>query len=249
MTYSNRVLVGDARLVLKDIAPESVDLIVTDPPYESLRKWEGIGTTARMGLGKKGTSADDPTKLYHTISNDDLGLVLQELYRILKPNCHCYVMCDPDTLPWIYYYAGWRPCPNACIHSEDIGESWSNVKPIVWDKVHLGMGYHYRRRYEFIVLLDKGKNRRLSDLSTPDVLTFPAVQGKGKLIPTQKPLPLAELLIRQSSSVGEIVLDPFCGSGWALVAAKSLGRRFIGVEIDPAMAEIAENRLAFTGGQ
>jgi DNA modification methylase len=65
-----------------------------------------------------------------------------------------------------------------------------------------------------------------------------------KLHPTQKPVTLMQTLIDVFSSPGDLVLDPFCGSGSTLVAARDLGRRSIGIEIDPRFAEVARQRMA-----
>jgi len=197
-----------------------------------------------MGMGKKGTSADDPDKFFATISNEDLGVVLAEIYRVLKDNRHAYVMCDNLTLPYFYYYTGFRfPC-EPCIYADSGGVvAFQNIKPLVWDKVSMGMGYHYRCRYEFIVMLDKGKNRRLNDLSKPDVLTFKRVEGKARLVPTQKPLRLFQLLVSQSTEPGEVVLDPFMGSGTTGVACVLEGRSFIGMDIEKHCLDIARKRI------
>lgn len=75
---------------------------------------------------------------------------------------------------------------------------------------------------------------------------IPSLKGTSKEKlghPTQKPLELIERLILSSSRVGDVVLDPFCGSGTALLAAKNHGRKFIGIEINPNWAEISRRRL------
>ena len=61
--------------------------------------------------------------------------------------------------------------------------------------------------------------------------------------PTIKPLEFVKNHIINSTGEGDIVLDPFCGSGTTCVAAKELGRQYIGIEIDPKYAKIAEDRL------
>lgn len=207
-----RILHGDCLELLPKFPSESVDLIVTDPAYQSLRKWEGIGTTGRMGLGKKGTAAANPDKFYDTITNEQLKQVLSQLYRILKPNCHCYIMCNEDTLPFMYSISK---------------INFSNIKLLIWDKCKMGMGYHYRNSYECICMLDKGKNRRLNDLGMSDILRS---KKDGKLVPTQKPVELFKTLILQSSKEQEIVLDPFLGSATIAVAALQTNRRCIGIE-------------------
>ena len=76
-------------------------------------------------------------------------------------------------------------------------------KPLVWDKCTIGMGYHYRSRYELILFFEKGK-RKLADLGISDVIAEKRIH---KGYPTEKPVRVNEILISQSSAVGEIVID------------------------------------------
>ena len=116
-------------------------------------------------------------------------------------------------------------------------------KPIVWDKVAMGMGYHYRARYEFVLFFEKGK-RRLSDLAIPDVLAFKRVRNG---YPAQKPLELIQTLILQSSDSDELVLDPFFGSGTTLLASRRLGRSAWGTDIAPTAHQFTLGRLSSEG--
>jgi len=80
---------------------------------------------------------------------------------------------------------------------------------------------------------------------TPDnVLRSGFFRGEGGLHLAQKPLKLMQALIELTTQCGQTVLDPFCGSGSTLVAAKATGRNYIGFELDPASAAIARERLA-----
>jgi len=88
-------------------------------------------------------------------------------------------------------------------------------KPLVWDKQTIGMGYHYRARYEFVLFFEKGK-RRLNNLGTADVISVPRVH---RGYPAEKPPAVSEVLIQQSTAPGELVADPFMGSGSVGVAA------------------------------
>jgi site-specific DNA-methyltransferase (adenine-specific) len=116
-------------------------------------------------------------------------------------------------------------------------------KPLVWDKRTIGMGYHYRARYELILFFEKGK-RRLSDLGIADIIEVPRIRGG---YPAEKPVEIAEVLIRQSSEPGEVVADPFMGSGSVGVAAARLGRRFLGNDLNPEAVQIASRRLRELG--
>jgi site-specific DNA-methyltransferase (adenine-specific) len=101
------------------------------------------------------------------------------------------------------------------------------------------MGYSYRGRHECIVYLEKGK-RRLNDLSVADVLSAPRVRGE---YPTEKPVEVLKTLVRQSSVEGDLVIDPFLGSGSTGEAALSLGRRFAGCDVTQRSVDLAAQRL------
>lgn len=210
---------------------ESVDLVITDPPYESLEKHRAKGTTTRLKVSKSSSN-----EWFGVIGNDRLPELLVELYRVLRPNSHCYLFCDGETSDVLRdivrtmddrRVGGRRP------------QRFTWWKRIVWDKQKIGMGYHYRSRHEFIVFLEKGK-RKLSDLGIPDVLSVPRVVGG---YPTEKPWELADNLIRQSSKPCELVLDPFFGSGSTAEACRLQGRDFIGFDISRTAFEYACNRL------
>jgi site-specific DNA-methyltransferase (adenine-specific) len=214
----------DAITWLSTLADASVDLIITDPPYESLEKHRKIGTTTRLKVSKSSSN-----QWFSIFPNSRFEALFTEIYRVLKNNSHFYLFCDQETMFVI------KPI------AEKIGfKFW---KPIVWDKVCIGMGYHYRARYEFILFFEKGK-RKLSNLGTPDVLEFKRVY---RGYPTEKPVPLLEVLISQSSEVGEIVVDPFFGSGSTLIAAQGLERNFLGCDTsDNAHEHYKERKLSST---
>jgi site-specific DNA-methyltransferase (adenine-specific) len=107
------------------------------------------------------------------------------------------------------------------------------------------MGYHYRARYEFVLFFEKGK-RKLNDLGIADVITAKRVRGG---YPAEKPVALSETLILQSSSAGDIVADPFMGSGSVGVAALQLSRRFLGNDVSDAALARARSRFGEVGGQ
>lgn len=204
----------DAVSWLSTLADASVDLVVTDPPYESLEKHRKIGTTTRLKVSKASSN-----QWFEIFPNERFESLLTEIYRVLKKNSHFYLFCDQETMFVI------KPI------AEKVGfKFW---KPIIWDKVSIGMGYHYRARHEYILFFEKGK-RKLSNLGTPDILECKRVY---RGYPTEKPVPLIEILISQSSSIGELVIDPFFGSGSTLVAAKNLKRSYLGADISDAAHE------------
>jgi len=199
---------------------ESIDLLVTDPAYESLEKHRAVGTTTRL-KHSKGSSND----WFTVFPNARFAELFDEAFRALKRNTHFYLFCDAETM----FVA--RP------EAERAGfRFW---KPLVWDKKTIGMGYHYRARYEFILFFEKGK-RRLNDLGVADVITVPRIH---RGYPAEKPPAVSEVLIAQSSAPGDVVADPFMGSGSAGVAALRLGRRFRGSDINPEAVRLTTDRL------
>ncbi len=215
-----KVFKEDAVRWLSTLADASVDLIVTDPPYESLEKHRNVGTTTRLKVSKSSSN-----QWFEIFPNERFESLLREVYRVLKNNSHFYLFCDQETMFVI------KPI------AEKVGfKFW---KPIVWDKVSIGMGYHYRSRHEYILFFEKGK-RKLNDLGVPDVLQCKRV-FRG--YPTEKPVELIEVLISQSSNENQLVVDPFFGSGSTLIAARNLSRSYMGCDISESAHFHFMNRL------
>ena len=212
---------GDAVEWLRQVPSGAIDLLVTDPPYESLEKHRAIGTTTRLKHSK--SSSNDWFSIF---PNDRFDELFGEMYRVLARNSHLYLFCDPETA-FVAKPAGERA-------------GFRFWKPLVWDKRKIGMGYHYRSRYEFILFFEKGK-RKLNDLGVADILEVPRVHNG---YPAEKPPAVAEVLIRQSTSVGDLVADPFMGSASTGVAALQLGRRFAGNDLSASALAVATERLA-----
>jgi site-specific DNA-methyltransferase (adenine-specific) len=216
-----RITQADAIQWLSQLDTESVSLAITDPPYESLEKHRSRGTTTRL---KQSKSSSNPW--FEIFPNSRFEELFQELYRVLQRNSHLYVFCDPETAFII----------------KPIGEraGFKLWKPLIWDKQTIGMGYHYRARYEFILFFEKGR-RRLNDLGTPDIISVPRIRGG---YPAEKPSLVSKVLINQSSDPGELVIDPFTGSGSVGEAALATGRRFQGCDTNPLAIRYSRARLA-----
>ena len=202
----------------------SIDLVVTDPPYESLEKHRAIGTTTRLKHSK--ASSNDWFAIF---PNSRFPELFREVYRVLRAHRHFYLYCDPET----------------AFVAKPIGEAagFKFWKPIVWDKKRIGMGYHYRSRYEFILFFEKGK-RKVNDLGVSDIIECPRVFNG---YPAEKPVAVSEVLVRQSTQPGELVVDPFMGSGSAGVAAVRCGRSFAGSDVCEEAVTAARRRLEEAG--
>jgi len=249
----------DACNFVAKFEPESIDLVIFDPAYESLEKHRAKGTTTRLKQSKGSSN-----QWFPIFPNARFEELFKLLYRALKQNTHLYMFCDQETMFVV------KPIAEAA--------GFKFWKPIVWQKQAIGMGYHYRARYEFILFFEKGK-RRLADLSLSDVLgedpdpvlpQLPEAELKELLhamlvhtlvpdiitakrvykgYPTEKPVAAIEPLIHQSSVPGEVVLDPFAGSGATGVAAVSAGRRFVGCDVALDAVQLATDRISAAGGE
>jgi site-specific DNA-methyltransferase (adenine-specific) len=216
---------GDAVAWLKTLPAASVDLVITDPPYESLEKHRAIGTTTRLKHSK--ASSNDWFSIF---PNSRFPELFAEVWRVLKKDTHFYLFCDPETM----FVA--KPLAEAA--------GFKFWKPLIWKKDRIGMGYHYRALYECVLFFEKGK-RKLNNLGISDVLEAKRIVGG---YPAEKPPEVSEVLIKQSSEPGELVIDPFMGSGSAGVAAIRNGRDFRGNDLCTEAVDITRSRLLDAGG-
>jgi DNA modification methylase len=212
---------GDCRDLLSQVV--DANLLVTDPPYRSLDIDVIRGTTTRLVSGTNRRGGDRiGTDWFVTLRDDELAEVMRTAVTALPADGAAYVFGDVKTglllFPWL------QP---------------ANV--LVWDKGRIGMGYSWRRSHEWIAYCPRSKHQ-LRRADRGDMLLYAPVQQK--LHPTEKPTALIGALIENSSDAGAVVLDPFCGVGSTLVAAKDLSRRAIGIELDERYCEIAAKRLS-----
>jgi site-specific DNA-methyltransferase (adenine-specific) len=159
---------------------------------------------------------------FEELPDTEWPAILAALYRVLRRDAHAYVFCDRRT----------HPIFNAAAHAA----GFRVRDPLIWNKGSIGPGACWRPQYEFIAWYEKG-HRPGNHNNRPNLLTHPRV-ARG--YPTEKPVPLLTELIAQASSPGELVLDPFCGSGNTGQAARKLGRRALLCDAD---ADFAATRL------
>ena len=212
---------------MKGIPDESVDLIVTDPPY----KLTSRGSSGTMS----GYWTNDITKKGKVFEENNVEIedYLGEFYRILKDTSHCYIMCNNLNLPHFF---------------EVISKSKFNfVKLLVWDKSTKICGKYYMGQVEHIFLLRKGGDKPINDCGTSDLLSLPNKKDKayngGNIHDSQKPIALFQTMIENSSKEGEIILDPFIGSGTCAIACMRTNRHYIGFELDKKYFALTNERI------
>lgn len=211
---------GDCRDVLPTLEAGSIDLVLTDPPYgvQYVTAWR---------------SRTDP--LVAPITGDEsLDLVrecLPTIDRLLAEDRHAYVFTSAARIG------------EAC---EVIADFWKVKNVIVWDKGDAGsvgdLEAGYGVTWEGIVYANKGR-RPLSGPRPRSVYRFDWSGTRDPVHPTVKPVGVLQWLMAKSSNPGEVILDPWMGSGTTLRAAQNLGRRAIGIEIEERYCEIAARRL------
>lgn len=219
----NKVYNQDCITGMKNIPNQSIDLIVTDPPY--LIKY------------KTGHRKNKAHKFCREILNDNnAGLIeayINECYRILKDNTAMYIFCSSKTIDFFK-----TTCERAEFKLKNI---------IIWVKNNRSAGdlmAQYGQQYEMILLLNKGR-RRINGYRLNDVWTFDRISGNKQVHQNQKPVDLIERCIVKHSNVGDLVFDGFMGSGTTAVAAINTGRSYFGFELDKYYYDIACDRIRY----
>ena len=214
---------------------------MTDPPYAHNNNNNGDLIQRReAALGRGPEREGRPIANDGQEANEVFRSVLPEFKRLLKPGCCCCCCC-----------CGGGPDPQFARWSLWIDEVLDFKQMVVWDKGPIGMGWHYRRSYETVLVAQKrGAACKWYDEShAVENIIRPGYKGIRKIIPrdsdhpTPKPVELAAHFIALHSQDGDLILDPFAGAGWSGVAAAASARKFIGIEIDERYCEIAARRL------
>ena len=211
---------GSCTEVLPTLEPNSVDLILTDPPF-------GIG--ADTGGFRQRTVHHHNYEDTPDVAREVAQSIILDGFRVAKPMANLFIFCDVDLFPTLREMAGrvgWVPFRTPIIWQKSLSEGMAP-----WQ------GKGFRRTYEMIFWATKGQRGLIS--SPVDILTFPRVPKSERVHAAQKPVDLLRRLIEVSTLPGDTVLDPCCGSGSTLVAASSLGRLSMGVELDPTFYNTA----------
>lgn len=219
------LILGDARD--PDVRPDGwYDLLATDPPYGV--RWESGLRKASFGVlqGDDG-SLDIPALLGEWVGGYTSGL---------RTRRHVYVFgYTPGQLAGPLRLGGTAELiwDKGHIGPGDLSSPWGT------EHEHLAFGVHTLRPSDRA----KGDGRLSARLRQGSVLNFRRPGGTAVRHPTEKPLPLMRQLIESSSVVGDLVVDPFAGTGSTLVAAILAGRRAHGVELEERYAQIALDRI------
>lgn len=213
---------GACEDVLPHLEKESVAVVLTDPPYgieyiSNHRSW----ITAHIAVPIAG---DDALPVE----------ILEDIVPLMRDTAAIYWFCTEDGITPFNQVA--------------LALGLTKRRTLVWDKKNWASGDlegDWASQCEFIPWAAKGRHL-LRGGRPSNLLSYAREVAATRVVyhPSQKPLDLLEKIIQTSSDPGDVVLDPFMGSGSTLRAAKDLGRKAIGIEKDEHYCEIAVKRLA-----
>jgi site-specific DNA-methyltransferase (adenine-specific) len=240
-----RLVHGDAIEVMRLLDPASVDMIFCDPPYGHNNNNNDLAHRWEQALGLDRAQQDPRPILNDGVEATPLfASVMALAARALKPGCCCCCCCccgggpEPQFARWSLILAS--------------TPQMQFKMAVVWDKGPMGLGWHYRRSYEMVLVAQRtgAACAWYDDSGAIENIIRPGDHGIRKIIPissqhpTEKPITLAAHFIRLHSALGELVVDPFMGAGSTGIAAARMGRRFVGVELDKHWYDVACQRMA-----
>src|SRR3989338_7940853 len=250
--YINKVIYGDCLEILKEFPDNSIDLIFADPPYFlQVPK----GKRLKRANGTEVIPVDDEWDKFESYEECDKFTEswLKECQRILKPTGTFWVIgmyhnifrvgkIMQDLGLWFLNDVIW--VKTDALPNLNGRRFTNNHETIIWSvKNKNSKGYTFN--YEFLKKMNGGKQMKDTDW------IFGLCRGQERLRdengikahPTQKPLKLIQQVLLTASKIGDLVLDPFMGSGTTAVVATALGRRWVGIEKEEKYIRVAEKRL------
>jgi adenine-specific DNA-methyltransferase len=211
-----------------------IDCLLTDPPY-------GIDAQSTFGKDPK-----DIEKYQQKVANDktpeqaiaDFDLTVNAVSPFLADICEIYIFSDIAVDPQ------WQPY----LRSLEASHGIRFMQILIWDKGYPGLGdftYNWGKGYEIIYYLKRGN--RPVPYRRSGVIAVDKVRPGTGIHPMEKPQKLLSMLIDYSTDDGQFVFDPYAGSGSTVLAAASMGREALGMELDEKYLSESRARLPLPG--
>lgn len=219
---------GDCLELIKEIPDNSIDLIIADPPYQI----DNTNTGCKSELSKRFQKTNDQIQ-NSSLTNGFDTAILDEMVRVMK-KINIYIWCNGKQIPmYLDYFVKDKKC---------------NFDILIWNKTNATplFSNKYLTDKEYCLYFKKGGYCKPNSYVDARTVFYQPINIKDKKKykhPTIKPLNIIETLIRNSSKEGEVVLDPFLGSGTTAVAAINENRKYIGFELNEEFFNIAQNRI------
>lgn len=204
----NQIICGDAIEVLRTLPDQSIDLVLTDPPY-------GIGEAA--GKNKSRGNRHFPGTDFGNLTWDNKRIPDEYIHEIIRISKNQVIFGGN-------YYADILPASSCwIIWDKQINGDFADCE-LAWTSFRSAVR-KFTWRWNGMLQQDM-KNKEI------------------RVHPTQKPVALGAWIIKKYSKLEDTILDPFCGSGSFLIAAHNLGRKYLGIDLNPDYVRMAEERLA-----
>jgi site-specific DNA-methyltransferase (adenine-specific) len=208
---------GDCREILPQLPRPLASMVIADPPFF-------MPAQQYAGRDKSWQRSWADT----SVLSGWWDAIAARIAPVVKPDGHFLVFCDDASYP-VFYPA--------------LYTRWPNIGCLVWDKGSVGMGSAWRSTTELIVAA-RGYAAHWTGGALSNVLRCPRVPQASRVHPVDKPEALLRALVEPCTPPDGLVLDPFAGGGSTLLAARTLGRRAIGIELDERYCEKAARRLS-----
>nr|WP_243115790.1 site-specific DNA-methyltransferase [Periweissella cryptocerci] len=235
------LLHGDAFETLAQVKDESVDAFITDPPYF-------LSNGGFSNSGGKVVSVDkgDWDKAENVDVEEFYSKLLDEARRVLKPNGALWIfgtMHNIYTLGYLLKKKDWAILNNVTWQKSNPAPNLSrrmfthSTETILWAKKEKKA----KQTFNYDLMREYNGGKQMKDVwTTSTIRNSERIFGKH---PTQKPLALMERIIEASTGKGDVIIDPFVGSGTTALAGMIHGRQVIGVDLETEYLDIAKARI------
>ncbi len=242
-------ILGDCREVLPTLG--KFDMVFTDPPYGHNNNNGDLIHRREQAIPSRRSKNDDGNKIYDArpIANDGpeetaalIGWFFEEISSHLEPGCCCCCCCgggggqDPQFARWAL----------------EMDKHMNFKQMVIWDKGPMGMGWHYRRSYETVLIAEipgaacrwYDTTNKIENIIRPNYMGIKKIIPSSEEHPTPKPPELSRHFIRLHTEHGQTVIDPFMGGGSTGIAAVKDGRKFVGIELDKRWFDLSCRRIS-----
>lgn len=229
------VVRGDSAKLMAALPPASVQVVWSDPPYghNNQRGDLQAALARRAGRRCRPIANDSPERMRSVVDS-----VLLQAWRVLDTAASAVcVACAGGGAKGIPTFA-WL-----AERMDSAGLAFFHA--VIWDKLNPGLGWRYRRQYEMVMVAFRRGGELRWNAAAPakgNIVRLSAPHRRAH--PNEKPLGLVKYFIERHSRPGDVVLDPFLGSGTTAVAAAETGRHYLGFELSESYCKIARRRIA-----